>query len=95
MNQTEFNKKEQEENILTVCKSRNLDYKFVISEYKRNRWNISLNKAEVICKELNCDYQTFLIFAINEGVLSVDNQTKKKILKNAKRANSTEYTNGE
>lgn len=85
MSQKEFNNKERFSNLIETAKSKNLGYRFVLEEVRRNRWNINLKQSEKIAEELKQDYQRILQYALEINVLNVDSKTKKVLEKQYKK----------
>lgn len=88
MNQSDFNKKERFNNLLQEAQKKNLSYRFILDEFKRNKWNLNLTQAEEISTTLNTDHQRLLRAAIEQNILNVDARTKKIILKQFKTVNN-------
>ena len=87
MTQSEFNKKEIIKNIIKTAKEKELGYKYVLEEFKRNKWNINLDQARLICDELNTN-MTFVLFEAEDmNILNVANSFKKKLEKQRKNLN--------
>lgn len=87
MTQSEFNKKELIKNIIQTAKEKELGFKYVLEEFKRNKWNINLEQAQLICNELNTNMTYVLFEAEDMNILNVDNSFKKKLNKQRKGLN--------
>lgn len=79
MNQNEFNKEERFKNLIEQSVIKNLGYRFIIDEFKRNRWNINLKQAEEIGSSLNVNIALILFYADDINILNVDKKTLKAI----------------
>jgi hypothetical protein len=90
MTQTEFNKNELFLNLIKQTKERELGYRFILDEFKRNKWNINLIQAEKISIELDVNMFLILLYAQDINILNVDSKTKKIIEK--QRKNKEKYT---
>lgn len=84
MNQQEFNKQAQFENLIKTALDKKLGYQFILQEFKRNKWNLNLKQAEKIGLALNFNPVLVLIGADDLNILNVDNKTKKAIQKQKK-----------
>jgi len=89
MNQKEFNKKELYQRLLTETREKGLGYRFLLDEFKRNKWNLNANQAIEIANFLDQEINRILFYAYDLNILNVDNKTKKVILK-AKQNDSEE-----
>lgn len=89
MTQHDFNKEERIENLIKQTKEKNLGYHFILSEFKRNKWNINLKQAEKLSKELNINMVRILFEAEDLNILNVDAKTKKAL--RIQRKNKQDY----
>lgn len=89
MTQQEFNKQELFQNLIKQTNEKNLGYRFILDEFKRNKWNINLVQAEEVSKGLNMNMYPVLLYALDLNILNVDNKTKKIIEK--QRKNKEQY----
>lgn len=90
MTQTEFNKQELFTNLIKQTKEKDLGYRFILDEFKRNKWNINAVQAEQVSVELNINMFLVLLYAQDLNILNVDNRLKKIIEK--QRKNKEKYT---
>ena len=90
MTQTEFNKQELFTNLIKQTKEKELGYRFILDEFKRNKWNLNLVQAETLSNELGINMFLILLYAQDINILNVDNKTKKIIEK--QRKNKEKYT---
>jgi hypothetical protein len=90
MTQTEFNKNELFLNLIKQTKEKELGYRFILDEFKRNKWNVNLIQAEKMSIELNVNMFLILLYAQDINILNVDSKTKKIIEK--QRKNKEKYT---
>lgn len=79
MNQNEFNKEERFKNLIEQTVTKNLGYRFIVDEFKRNRWNINLKQAEEIGSALKVNIAIILFYADDINILNVDKKTLKAI----------------
>lgn len=91
MTQQDFNKQERFLNLIKQSKEKNLGYRFILDEFKRNKWNINLLQAETLSTELNVNMFLVLLYATDLNILNVDAKTKKVIEKQKK--NKEKYLN--
>lgn len=91
MTQTDFNKQELFENLIKQAQEKSLGYRFIVDEFKRNKWNLNLVQAEDISKGLNINMYPVLLYALDLNILNVDKKTKKVIEK--QRKNKEQYSN--
>lgn len=91
MTQTEFNKQELFSNLIKQSKEKNLGYRFILDEFKRNKWNINVVQAEQVSVELGINMFLILLYAQDLNILNVDSKTKKIIEK--QRKNKEKYQN--
>lgn len=89
MTQTEFNKQELFLNLIKQTIEKGLGYRFILDEFKRNKWNLNLSQAELISNELEINQFQILLYALDINILNTDNRTKKIIEK--QRKNKEEY----
>lgn len=82
MNQSEFNKDQLFQNLIKQAKEKELGVSFVLSEFKRNKWNLNLKQATSIANELNVNIDTILYQALDLNILNVESKIKKALLKN-------------
>lgn len=82
MNQSEFNKEQLFQNLIKQAKEKELGVSFVLSEFKRNKWNLNLKQATSIANELNVNIDTILYEALDLNILNVESKIKKALLKN-------------
>lgn len=82
MNQSEFNKEQLFQNLIKQAKEKELGVSFVLSEFKRNKWNLNLKQATSIANELNVNIDTILYQALDLNILNVESKIKKALLKN-------------
>lgn len=84
MNQSDFNKQERFNALITEAQSKNLPYTFILEEVKRNKWNINPKQAEQISTLLSINTVKVLFTALELNILNADNKTKKAIQKQLK-----------
>jgi hypothetical protein len=82
MNQSEFNKEQLFQNLIKQAKEKELGVSFVLSEFKRNKWNLNLKQATSIANELDVNIDTILYQALDLNILNVESKIKKALLKN-------------
>lgn len=87
--QQDFNKEQQVENLIKQAKEKELSYHFVLSEFKRNKWNINLKQAERFANEFNVNMTRILFEADDLNILNADHKLKK-VLKE-QRKNKQDY----
>lgn len=89
MTQIEFNKEERTLNLIKQSKEKELGYRFVLEEFKRNKWNINLKQAETLSNLFNVNMVRILFEAEDLNILNVDSKTKKAL--KLQRKNKQDY----
>jgi hypothetical protein len=82
MNQSEFNKEQLFQNLLKQAKEKELDYRFILEEFKRYKWNLNLKQATFLANELDQPIDSILYYALDLNILNVETKIKKALLKN-------------
>lgn len=91
MTQQEFNKEERITKLISEALNKNLTYRFVLEEFKRNKWNVNLKQAEEMSKLFNINMVLILFYAEDLNILNVDTKTKKALSR--QRKNKEDYYN--
>lgn len=84
MTQQEFNKQEHITKLIQQAKERDLTYRFVLEEFKRNKWNINLKQAEEMSIIFKVNMVLILLYADDLNILNVDNKTRKALKQSRK-----------
>mgnify|MGYP003402559587 CR=1 FL=1 len=84
MNQSEFNKQELFESWIKTAKEQHFDFKYVLDEVKRNKWNVNLTQVTKISNDLNTPINIILWEAEEMNILNVPHKLRKLIQKEKK-----------
>ena len=82
MNQSEFNKEQVFQNLIKQSQEKELGVSFILSEFKRNKWNLNLKQATTIANSLGVNIDSILYQALDLNILNVESKVKKALLKN-------------
>lgn len=84
MTQQDFNKQERITKLINEAKHKELTYRFVLEEFKRNKWNVNLKQAEEMSIVFNVNMVLVLLYAEDLNILNVDNKTRKALKQSRK-----------